>query len=261
MQSAMTPPALSIFVRQAARLTKANLKSRYRKTVAGFLWVILNPLIMFGVQSLIFSKILKIAIPNYYLFLVSGLIPWLFIVQSLEMCTPLFQYSGQLLKAFPVHPLVYLVAQLTDNFTNFVVAFLLILTPLLTFDDGPAARYLLLPLPMLTLTAGVLGFAWLLATLQVFLRDTRYITTFALNVSFFLTPVFFSADLIPPELRWMVAFNPFYILIAPFQALIHKADLMLFWTQLAKAAGLACVALGCAALFWRTKRNAIYFHV
>ncbi|HEX4925290.1 MAG TPA: ABC transporter permease [Bdellovibrionales bacterium] len=261
MQGAVAQPGLSIFLRQAARLTRANLKSRYRKTVAGFFWVILNPLIMFGVQSLIFSRILNINVPNYYLFLVSGLIPWLFIVQSLEMCTPLFQYSGSLLKAFPVHPLVYLVAQLTDNFTNFLVAFTLILAPLVYFDQGPLARFLLLPLPMLSLTAGVLAGAWLLATLQVFLRDTRYLTTFALNVSFFLTPVFFSVDLVPEELRWFVHVNPFYILIAPFQALIHKADLALFWAKWLQAVALAAVALILASLFWRAKRNAIYFHV
>src|SRR5271154_4561101 len=101
-----------IFVRQSRALAAANLKSRYRRTVAGFLWVVLNPLIMFGVQSMIFRHVLKIQISNYFLFLLSGLLPWIFITQSMDMCTSLFQANGGVLKSFHLNPLVLLTAQL-----------------------------------------------------------------------------------------------------------------------------------------------------
>src|ERR1035437_5970491 len=89
-----------VLIRQVRALTVANLKSRYRKTFVGFLWVILNPLILYGVQSLVFMKFLKLQVPNYTLFLLSGLLPWVFIVQSVEMCTSLIVINGKLFKSF-----------------------------------------------------------------------------------------------------------------------------------------------------------------
>ncbi len=103
--------------------------------------------------------------------------------------------------------------------------------------------------------------AWLLSTAQVFLRDTRFVTTFILNVSFFLTPVFYPLEFVPEEFRWMAALNPFYILIAPIQACLSNFEPEIFWYRLAKAAALAAVLLVTATVVWRKKRNDIYFHV
>ena len=79
---------IQIFSRQLISLTLANMKARYRKTFAGFLWVILNPIILYSVQSVVFRKILKIELPDYSLFLLGGLLPWIFITSTLEMSIP-----------------------------------------------------------------------------------------------------------------------------------------------------------------------------
>src|SRR4051812_48169864 len=64
---------------QAHALTLANLKTRYRNTSLGFLWVLLNPILIYGAQSYAFGRILKLDVSHYNLFLVTGLIPWIFI--------------------------------------------------------------------------------------------------------------------------------------------------------------------------------------
>ena len=79
---------MKIFIRQLISLTFANMKARYRKTLAGFIWVILNPIILYSVQSIVFRKILKIDVPDYSLFLMGGLLPWIFITNTLEMSIP-----------------------------------------------------------------------------------------------------------------------------------------------------------------------------
>ena len=104
------------FWEQIRVLTAANLKTRYRKTWAGFLWVILNPLTMYWIQTQVFSRFLKLNVSNYALFLLSGLLPWIFIVQTLEMCASLFVWSSRMFKAFPVSPLVYVFV--LANFTR-----------------------------------------------------------------------------------------------------------------------------------------------
>src|SRR5258708_5886389 len=136
---------IGVIWRQIIILTAANLKSRYRKTIAGFLWVIINPLLMFWVQSQIFIKVMKISLTNYPLFLLSGLLPWLFMTQSLEMSATIFNQMGSALKAFPVHPFVFLAAQLIDNFINFIAAFLVLLIPIVLFSSLSAVGLLFLP--------------------------------------------------------------------------------------------------------------------
>lgn len=254
-------PRLRVYLRQTRALTAANLKARYRKTFSGLLWVILNPLIMYGVQSLVFKKFLQLGVPNYALFLLSGLLPWIFITQSLEMCTPILVGSSQLLKAFPVSPLVYIAAQLLDNMINFMAAFFLILIPISIIEPTSHPGLLLLPIPLFILVAGILGMAWLLATLQVFLRDTRFIVSFGLSISFFLTPVFYPITMVPENYRWLVVINPFYRLIAPFRHAIYNFELAPFLRATAIAALVAATFLTAAIVFWRKKRNAVYLYL
>ncbi len=253
-------PPWKIFVSQVIHLAQANLKTRYRKTWAGFLWVVMNPLIMYGVQTYIFSRVLKLNVDNYSMYLLSGLLPWLYIVQSLEMSTSMFVTSGQLLKSFPAHPLVYLIAQLMDNFFNFTAAFSILFIAL-ALNSPPTIYALLLPIPLVILMVFIFSFAWLLATIHVFFRDTRFMVTFMLNVSFFLTPIFYTTHAVPEEYRWMVVFNPFYIMIRPFRVVLYQFDWPSFMMGIAQSATLAGALLGVAYLYWRKKKNDLYFNV
>jgi lipopolysaccharide transport system permease protein len=250
-----------VFFRQVRLLTRSSLKIRYRKTFAGFLWVILNPLILYGAQSLVFHKFLRLDVPNYFTFLLSGLLPWIFISQTLDMCTSMFQTSGPLLKAFPAHPLVYLMSQIVDNFINFVAAFLILLIPLCIQNPESARGLIFVPLAFFVLGIGVLGMAWCLATAQVFWGDTRYIITFVMSVAFFLTPVFYPEEFIPPALRWIVLVNPFYYLIMPFRHAVYDFNLAAFATSLGKALLIASFAMTLAFSFWKKKKNEFYFYV
>jgi lipopolysaccharide transport system permease protein len=253
-------PPWKTFTFQVGHLLRANLKSRYRKTWAGFFWVVFNPLMMFGVQSYIFSHVLKMNMPNYSMFLLSGLLPWLYLVQSLEMATPMFVVSGQLLKSFPAHPLVYLLAQLLDNFINFMAAFL-ILFCVVAFSGTASLYTFLLPIPLLLLMTFIFAISWFLSTNHVFFRDTRYIVKFVLNISFFMTPIFYNVEMIPEQFRWMATFNPFYILIRPFRTVMYSFDWNQFVTGTLQALLVTAAAVGLALLYWRKKKNEFYFNV
>ena len=81
----------SAYIEQITYLTLYNMKARYRKTVAGFIWVNLDPILTYGVQSLVFKHILNFQMRGFYLFLASGLLPWIFFMQTIRMCTPIFE--------------------------------------------------------------------------------------------------------------------------------------------------------------------------
>jgi ABC-type polysaccharide/polyol phosphate export permease len=251
----------SVFWRQTKVMTVANLKCRYRKTLAGFLWVVLNPMITFSVQALVFGKFLKIDVEHYLLFLVSGLVPWIFIAQTLEMSAPVFLASGPLLKSFSASPLVYLSAQVFDNLINFAAGFLLALFPIWFLSGTLGWHLLLLPFAMLTLALGVFATAWLLATFQVFFRDTRFLISFAAQVGFFLTPIFYPRSFVPAGLQWLTAINPIYRLISPFQVLIHDYSRPAFSAAIGGAALTAALLWALALAVWWRRRNLVYFYV
>lgn len=250
-----------IFWRQVGALTTANLKSRYRNTIAGFIWVVMNPLIMFGAQDYAFKHVLKLQIPNYSLFLVSALLPWIFISQSIEMCTSMFVVSGRLLKSFPLHPLAYLIAQLADNAINFLAAFTLLLVPIWLTSTANPVGLLLLPAAVMVLIVGVLGMTWLLATLNVFFRDTRFIVSFMLSVSFFITPIFYPVEYVPAKFKLLVTLNPFYRLILPFRIALGDFNMIEFSKACGIAAAVSTAFLGAAMLVWKRKRNAVYLNI
>ncbi len=250
------------FWRQVYFLTRASLKARYRNTLGGFLWVVINPLAMYGVQSLVFKTFLKLEIPNYYLFLLAGLLPWIFISMSLRMSVPIFEERRSLLKSFKLSPLVLIYTQIFDNLINFVLPFTFLILALLIFGGGVTWQALAFsPLAMLTLVFGIFPLCWILSVLQIFYKDVRFIVEFVLSFLFFLTPIFYPRDYIPPEFQFIVDFNLIYILIEPFFYSLYHFELMAFLWSLLKAFLAGSLLYGVAVFLWRRKRNEFYLQL
>jgi ABC-type polysaccharide/polyol phosphate export permease len=248
------------FFCQAKVLAAASMRARYRKTIAGFFWVVSFPIASLSAQALVFGKFLNIRVENYFLFLIAGLIPWIFVVQTIEMCTPIFVNSGPLLKSISISPLVYLSAQFLDNAANFLAGFLLILAAYLIFFGQLPLIALLLPLPMISLAMGVFGISLLLATVQVFYRDTRFVIAFVLQMAYYLTPIFYPIKFVPEGLRGMIALNPLYHLVLPFQMLL-TGTLSDFMGAMLQALVAGTILLVAGVGLWRASRNSVYLYV
>ncbi len=252
-----------VFWLQAWMMTLANMKTRYRDTIAGLVWVVLGPLIVFGVQSFVFTRILWIEMPNYYQFLLSGLLVWIFLQQSIDLCAPLFVNYKQILTSMTVRPSVLIIAQILDNLVNFFIAFTLILIPSIVVGDAQINPWglLLLPIPIIIILLGTYSLCMIVAILNVFYRDTRFILSFLLSIGYYVTPIFYPIEMVPIEFRWVMEINPIYRLMDPFRRAIYNFEAGLFW----QAAGIGLiVAISfalIAALLWRRKRNEIYFHL
>ena len=243
---------------QIRELTLASIKSRYRKTWAGFIWVILNPLLMFGVQSLVFKKFLRLDIPDYFLFLLGGLLPWIFLNTTIQMGTPVFVTQSQLLRSFKINPMVILSSQVIDCFLNFLASFILILLPLYLLSDRSFLSLLLLPIALIPLFLGTLGLTITLSILNVFFRDLNFVMGFFFSLLFFLTPVFYPKEFVPHEYQWMISFNPIIYLIDPFRSVIYQNDIGLFFIAFIKGMAVAIGFIFLSFYTWRRRRNEFY---
>lgn len=237
------------------------MKARYRKTIAGFIWVILNPVILYSVQSLVFKKILRIDVPDYALFLMGGLLPWIFITNTLEMSIPYLFNSHNLLRGFRINPFLLILCQVLDNFFNFVVAFLLILIPVTMFSTYENTAFFLLPLPIFVLLVAIASISALASLMNVFYRDTKFVLTFILNIMYFITPIFYPIEFVPQKYRWIVDINPLFYLVEAFRTAVYGHNPSVFWPALMKA---AMVSLGFSLItfwYWRKRKNDLYYYI
>ena len=245
--------------RQTLDFAVASMKSRYRKTIAGFLWVLLNPVIMFGVQSVVFRKFLRLDMPDYYLFLVGGLIPWIFMVQTIQMGTSSLVANSSLLRSFRVHPLILVGASVLDNFTNFVFTLVLIVVPVVLFSNrGFSWNLLWTPVTLLPLLLITFSFTMLMAVANVFYRDANFVLGFIFSIFFFLTPIFYPAEFIPVNYQWLIDFNIFFHAIAPFRSTIYATDPFAWLSLWLKGMGWGIGLMLLASYYWRKKRNELF---
>lgn len=242
-------------IKKVLNLTYYHMRSRYRKTLAGFIWVILNPIINFSAQALVFKTILKINIENYPMFLLAGLLPWFFISQSITNLAGSLVASRELLLGFKLNPLIIISCQILDNFFNYLVATLVIgitlflmgyivLTPLqvgLFFLDS------LMILPFVFFTSALVSF------LHVFYRDVQFVATFLMNLAFFLTPIFYTIDYVEEKYQWIFNLNIFYPMINLFQVSLHSFSVEL-WLKSFMTCFLIVIALGLLLHFLMKKK-------
>lgn len=257
----MTSESYSTLLRQTRILTAANLKTRYRNTWTGYLWVLMNPILIFGAQSYAFHYILKIHLEKYLLFLALGLLPWIFLTSSTEMAVGTLVYNGRFLKSLKVNPLVFVFSQIIDNFINYLSAFILILLPICLFYNGDFNTIWWTALPLLSLVIFVASFAFLCAQIQVFFRDLRFILSFIFQLSFYMTPIFYPPSLIPDVFLELQKFNIFAYLLAPFQMLAHEFTIEDYLFKNLSTFLISICFLGMALSLWKWKKNEIYFNI
>jgi len=242
-------------------LTVAELKSRYRNTFAGLLWVMINPLILFSVHALIFKHVLKINVEKYYVFLLSGLLPWIFMSTLLLQSISIFVTKRESLLSFQIHPISLIISKSIDSFINFIIPFTLLFVILFSDNHFNIVGLLYVPLLMIIMFIGTITTAIILAVLQVFFRDIEYILSFVMNVMFFLTPIFYPRHLIPEKYQIFVDFNPFYAYIRGFKAALWEFSYQEINTAILNSLIFVSITSVLSLVFWKRFRNEIYLNI
>jgi len=194
-------------------LVSRDLKARYRGSVLGFMWSMLNPFLMMLVYWLVFSIYLRNSMANYHVYLFCGLLPWLWFSASLlEGCNSIIAGANLVKKVmFPAEilPLVVIISNLIHFFLGLPIlaAFLII------YRIAPGANLLALPLILIVQFIFTFALMLLLSALSVHLRDIQQILNNLVTLWFFMTPIVYSmSDLNlaskPPIIAFVMNLNP-----------------------------------------------------
>lgn len=239
-----------------ASLVKRDLKGRYKGSSLGFLWTFLNPLLQLAVYTMVFSVIMRSGIKDYYLFLFVALIPWIFFSTSLTGGASCIMMQQDMVKKiyFPreVLPVAYVTSQFVNMLFSFLAVFLVLLLAQYTFY--PAAL-LCLPVIMFVEYILALGFTMIMSALTVYIRDLEYILSILAMAWQFLTPVMYSMEQVPGEVRWIFSMNPMTYVITAYRDILYYGKMPEMDTLLsAVILGLTMLATGWA-VFYRLQKH------
>lgn len=189
-------------------LVRREVKLRYRGTWLGFLWSLLNPLIMTAVYTVVFSFVFKVGIPKYSAFLFCGLLPWNWFAEAVTSGTNCFVDRSTFLRDAIFPSEILPVVAIANSMMNYVFSLPVLLVVLLLFKVTLGWSLFALPIVMTVQFLFTLGIVLLLGTYDVFFRDLRYIVQNVLFAVFFLTPVMYDYSSVPGYFQWIFRLNP-----------------------------------------------------
>jgi lipopolysaccharide transport system permease protein len=201
--------------------TWRDIKIKYKQTVLGFLWAILQPLLMMIIFTLFFGRTLKVPSQNlpYPIFVFSGLILWNTFAAGLTNSANSMVNNSPIIKKIYFPRLVIPVSSILVALFDFLITFILFL-PLLIFYRQTVTLQAVWswPLALFACIMGTLGPGAMLAALNVKYRDFRYVIPFLVQVLFFLTPVIYPVSILQhPALTYLIVLSPMYAAIELFR--------------------------------------------
>jgi lipopolysaccharide transport system permease protein len=223
-------------------LVERQLRLRSKRSILGLVWPVISPLFLLALYSFVFGRVFAVPVEHYPAFLFAGLLPWTFLVQSLHDSLQSISFEPDLVRRAPFR---YHYLPLARVVVMAIPAALLLVGYCTYLAVAHDLRLDLLPLLVLPVTAVALVVAALstvVALLDVFNRDLRFVLHNLLTVWFFLVPIVYRPEMVGGELAWLRHVDPMHLVVEQFRDI-------LYWGR-APAAGRLLLGLGLAvALF------------
>ena len=209
-----------------------DLKVRYKGSALGFLWCLLNPLLLMLVFTAVFTVMLpNLAVPRFPVFVLCALLPWSFFNTAVMGAVNSIVQNGHLIKKVNFPHEVIPISTVLSSFVNFLLSFPILLLFIMVFHISFTTALIYLPLIMVVQVIFTIGVSLILATINVFYRDTSVIMEVVMQAWFFLTPIFYPIDLLPEQrLIWNIVvpvrrltyiLNPMASIIASYRSVLY----------------------------------------
>lgn len=192
-----------------ALLVARELKVRYKRSIFGALWTMLNPLLLMVVYTIVFTTIMQTGMPNFSIFLLAGLLPWLFVSTSILQGMASVLGNQDLIRKVRVPQAIFPLSVVGSNLVNFTLSLLPLFAVMAVLGQPITSALLFLPVAVLVLTLFASGLTLLLASFTVFFRDVRHLTEVFLQVVFYLSPILYDLQRIEstPGVWWTPLFR------------------------------------------------------
>ena len=212
--------------RDLLRLLVANsIKTRYKRSVLGVVWTLLNPLLTMAVLTIVFSSLFRFSLTNYPVYLLSGLLLWGFFAQTTTAAMHSLVWGGGLLKRVYIPRTIFSVSAIATGLVNLLLALGPLALIMLILGHPFRLALLFLPVGVLLTAMFALGVGLILSALAVLFVDVVDMYQVLLTAGLYLTPVIYPEEILPAPYAWTVNLNPMHHLIELFRAPIYLGAL------------------------------------
>lgn len=229
-----------------------DLRTKYKRSVLGYVWTMLHPLGMMIVLYAVFTNVVRIPIENYAVFLFAGMLPWNFFQSTAMMSLSSIRANANLFGQVPVPKYIFVLSLTFSNLANFLLALLPLLLIMLVSGVTITPAILAFPIVLIPLLCTVTAVSLLFATSNVFFDDTLHLSEVFLQALYFLCPILYSREFLPEKLLSFLVVNPLFCQIEFIRGIFYAGefpDPVLFSISLASSLVLL------AASLWVFKKN------
>lgn len=232
-------------------LTHRELRGKYKGSVLGFLWTYINPLMQILVYAFVFSQIFRSGIEMFHLYLIVSMFPFNFFTGGVIQGLGSIRYQGDLVKKVYFPRQILPIVSLTVNFVNMLISFLIIYSILLVSGWGIDLKLQVWLLPVMVIEYFfALGLALMLSAVEVYFRDIEHIVTVLMMIWMYVTPMFYSIEIIPEKFLPVFYCNPMLYVIGMYQQILYYkvAPNMVY---MARGAGFAVAVMAIGSVIFK----------
>lgn len=230
-----------------AQLVRRDILTRYKRSVLGVAWTMLNPLGTMLVMTFVFSNIFRADLPNvpFPVYILSGLVVWNFFAQGTNASMSGLVWGGNLLQRIFVPRTIFAVSAIGTALVNTIIAMVPLVLVMLITRATFSWALLFLPVAILLITLFTLGFGLLISSLAAFFPDVMEMYQIMLTAWMYFTPIIYPEAIIPENLHTIYRLNPMYWLVKIFRApIIDQALPSLSDFGIASAIAIVMLVLG-----------------
>lgn len=203
---------------------KKDIRGKYKGSFLGVLWSFINPLLSVLVYAIVFPYIMKIKVDNYLIYLITGIIPWTFFTSSINMGIISILSNANIIKKVYFPRIILPISTVTSCLVNFLISCLIIILFCLGSGLGLSIHILWLPIIAIIQYIMLLGFTFILSSVEMYMRDIEHIVNFILSMAFYVTPILYTPDIFPSNLSWVLKINPMAYLVNAYRSIFFYQE-------------------------------------
>ena len=201
-------------------LVSRDIKVKYRRSFLGYIWSILNPLLMMIVIATVFSYMFRFDIENYPVYLLTGQLIYNFFSEATSMSMNSIISGESLIKKVYLPKYIFPLSRTFSCFVNLLFSLAALVLILILTKTQITPVIFLFPLPLFYVLLISIGFGLVLSVLAVFFRDIVHLYGVFLTALMYLTPIFYPISALPEQVAWWIRLNPLYHIIQMFREIV-----------------------------------------
>lgn len=236
-----------------------DLRKRYKRSVLGYLWSMLNPLLMMTIIAIVFSSMMRGKLENYAVYLFAGMLPYRFFQSTIMESMSSIAGNINIMKQMPIPKYLFPISFAISNLVDYLLSLVPLFVVMLVLGHKFSFTMLLFPIMIPALFCITMGVALVIAVSFIFFHDTQHLTGVILQAVYYMCPIIYTVDMLPKHLLPYFKLNPMFGMIETIRDIFYAGVLPSLSTYLMLNVTSLLILIVGLLLFQKTSSKFIYF--